>query len=130
MVAASAIANEVLMDEEDEMASVSKKPGRTKQATGMIAIQSPNEPEEREVTAGIAANVEFGESTVDTAVKSPPNRKRKSSAKQCIAEGTDRQESGGERKGKKRRMKVYEEPEYIIPDVEKKKTTFKGRLGE
>jgi UV DNA damage endonuclease len=30
----------------------------------------------------------------------------------------------------KRKRKVKEEPVYIIPDVEKKTTTFKGRLGE
>lgn len=30
----------------------------------------------------------------------------------------------------KRKRKVKEEPVYIIPDVEKKATTFKGRLGE
>lgn len=36
----------------------------------------------------------------------------------------------GTAKPKKKRRRVKEEPVYIIPDVEKKETTFKGRLGE
>ncbi|KAF6761244.1 UV-endonuclease UvdE-domain-containing protein [Ephemerocybe angulata] len=63
-------------------------------------------------------------------------RKRKDAASDTeFAPSSASAEAGGTNDGetvkekKKRKVKVREEPVYIIPDVEKKQTTFKGRLG-
>ncbi|KAF5316918.1 hypothetical protein D9611_003851 [Ephemerocybe angulata] len=63
-------------------------------------------------------------------------RKRKDAASDTeFAPSSASAEAGGTNDGetvkekKKRIVKVREEPVYIIPDVEKKQTTFKGRLG-
>lgn len=63
----------------------------------------------------------------------PPEEKKKSKKQELIKEKVDVEVSEGdeefvpEKSRKKRQLKP--EPVYIIPDVEHKETTFKGRLG-
>lgn len=76
------------------------------------------------------------ETQIEIQETSRPKRRRKSSSgktKPEVTTGGAEEAAAGDDdatvKPKKRR-RVKEEPVYIIPDVEKKETTFKGRLGE
>jgi UV DNA damage endonuclease len=80
------------------------------------------------------------ETQIEIQEPSRPKRRRKSNSRKTKPEVTTRGveelqevvvgDDDGTAKPKKKRRRVKEEPVYIIPDVEKKVTTFKGRLGE
>lgn len=67
---------------------------------------------------------------------SPKKRRKKSNTRQTKPEDTpgEGEVDPGDNEGAvakpKKKRRVREEPVYVIPDVEKKETTFKGRLGQ
>lgn len=101
---------------------VTPKPKRQKRAKAKIVEAVVEEDVERRL--GEAETSELHEQP------STSKKKRARKAKVAVAEVDIAVEDGEEVGPKpKRRRKAQEEPVYVIPDVEKKTTTFKGRLG-
>jgi len=63
--------------------------------------------------------------TPDTVADDAPARRPSKRAKATVQEDGDAVEAPKA----KRKKRVVEEPVYVIPDVETKTTTFRGRLG-
>ncbi|KAK8849695.1 UV damage endonuclease UvdE [Kwoniella newhampshirensis] len=80
-------------------------------------------------TAGIKAGGE-DEEAAETMEEKPKKVKKPTPKKSRIAvDEPELDEDGNEVVKKKRKAKVYPKKVYDIPDVERKTTTFKGRLG-
>ncbi|KAG2015431.1 endonuclease Uve1 [Coprinopsis cinerea AmutBmut pab1-1] len=99
----------------------------TRRSARVAALRGPRiSADESVVQESISVQPEVEQELQEKEEPRQPARKRKT--KTASRHGDEAYEDE-QPKPNKRKRKVREEPVYIIPDVEKKTTTFKGRLG-